>query len=110
MAGFPTSRHSLDCSMIAEEKGKMQRDDWYSSARVPSKVADPEALGRYAGERALARLRARKLGLETTGSAGGNQNLGVKPGTDVGAHRRTRPLSHHARLFQQAQGNRRDDS
>ena len=32
MAGFPTSRHSLGCSMIAEEKGQMQRDDWYSSA------------------------------------------------------------------------------
>ena len=62
MAGFPTSRHSLGCSMIAEEKGQMQRDDWYSSARVPSKVADPQALGRYAGERALARLRARKIG------------------------------------------------
>jgi len=62
MAGFPTSRHSLGCSMIAQEKGQMQRDDWYSSARVPSKVADPEALGRYAGERALARLRARKIG------------------------------------------------
>jgi PmbA protein len=61
MAGFPTSRHSLGCSMIAEEKGQMQRDDWHSSARVPSKVADPEALGRYAGERALARLRARKI-------------------------------------------------
>jgi len=61
MGGFPTSRHSLGCSMIAEEKGQMQRDDWYSSARVPAKVADPEALGRYAGERALARLRARKI-------------------------------------------------
>ena len=62
MAGFPTSRHSLGSSMIAEEKGQMQRDDWYSSARLPSKIADPEALGRYAGERALARLRARKIG------------------------------------------------
>jgi len=61
MAGFPTSRHSLGCSMIAEEKGQMQRDDWYSSARRPAEVAEPEALGRYAGERALARLRARKI-------------------------------------------------
>ncbi len=61
MAGFPTSRHSLGCSMIAGEKGQMQRDDWYSSARVPSHMADPQALGRYAGERALARLRARKI-------------------------------------------------
>ena len=62
MGGFPTSRHSLGCSMIAEEKGQMQRDDWYSSARVPTKIANPEALGRYAGERALARLRAKKIG------------------------------------------------
>ena len=61
MGGFPTSRHSLGCSMIAEEKGQMQRDDWYSSTRVPANMADPEALGRYAGERALARLRARKI-------------------------------------------------
>ena len=61
IGGFPTSRHSLGCSMIAEEKGQMQRDDWYSSTRVPANMADPEALGRYAGERALARLRARKI-------------------------------------------------
>jgi PmbA protein len=61
MAGFPTSRHSLWCSVIAEDKGLMQRDDWYSAARVPAKVADAAALGRYAGERALARLGARKI-------------------------------------------------
>ena len=61
MQGYPTTRHSLGCSMIAEEKGQMQRDDWYSSSRVPERLADPVALGRYAGERALARLRSRKI-------------------------------------------------
>ena len=61
MHGFPTSRHTLSLSVIAEERGKMQRDDWYSAARVPGAVADPAVLGRYAGERALARLGARKL-------------------------------------------------
>lgn len=40
----------------------MQRDDWYSAARVPQALADAEALGRYAGERALARLGARRIG------------------------------------------------
>jgi PmbA protein len=40
----------------------MQRDDWYSAARVPGDLSDPEALGRYAGERALARLGARRIG------------------------------------------------
>jgi PmbA protein len=61
MQGFPTSRHTLSLSVIAEDKGLMQRDDWYSSARVPGRVADPEALGEYAGRRALARLGARKI-------------------------------------------------
>ena len=61
MHGFPTSRHSLSLSVIAEDRGLMQRDDWYSSTRVPGKLADPEALGRYAGRRALARLGARKI-------------------------------------------------
>ena len=59
--GFPTSRHTLSLSVIAEDRGKMQRDDWYSSARAARAVADPEALGRYAGRRALARLGARKV-------------------------------------------------
>jgi len=39
----------------------MQRDDWFSASRVPSKLADPLALGRYAGQRAVARLGARKI-------------------------------------------------
>jgi PmbA protein len=62
MGGFPSSRHSLYLSVIAEDARGMQRDDWYSAARVPAALADPEALGRYAGERALARLGARRLG------------------------------------------------
>ena len=61
MHGFPTSRHSLSLSVIAEDRGLMQRDDWYSSARVPGRMADPEALGRYAGRRALARIGSRKI-------------------------------------------------
>jgi PmbA protein len=61
MGGYPGSRHYLSCAVIAEERGLMQRDDWFSSARVPAKIADPRALGRYAGERAAARLGARKI-------------------------------------------------
>ncbi len=60
-AGFPSSRHTLWCSVIAEHRGLMQRDDWMSTNRVPERLADAEALGRYAGERALARLGARKI-------------------------------------------------
>jgi PmbA protein len=61
MHGFPTSRHSLSLSVIAEDRGLMQRDDWYSASRVPGRLADPEALGRYAGRRALARLGSRQI-------------------------------------------------
>ena len=59
--GFPGSRHWLSCAVIAEDKGLMQRDDWYSASRVPAKIADPRALGRYAGSRTAARLGARKI-------------------------------------------------
>jgi PmbA protein len=55
------SRHYLSCAVIAEKKGLMQRDDWYSASRVPAQLAEPRALGRYAGERAAARLGARKI-------------------------------------------------
>jgi len=61
LAGYPGSRHYLSCAVIAEQKGLMQRDDWYSSSRVPAKIAEPKALGRYAAARAAARLNARKI-------------------------------------------------
>jgi PmbA protein len=61
VGGFPGSRHWLSCAVIAEDRGLMQRDDWYSASRVPDKLANPRALGRYAGERAMARLGARKI-------------------------------------------------
>ena len=61
VGGFPGSRHWLSCAVIAEDKGMMQRDDWYSASRVPAQIADPRALGRYAGQRTAARLGARKI-------------------------------------------------
>jgi len=62
MDGFPTSRHALSCAVIAAEDGQMQRDDWYVSMRSPKDLPEPEAVGEYAGRRALARLRSRKIG------------------------------------------------
>jgi PmbA protein len=59
--GFPGSRHYLSCAVIAEDKGLMQRDDWYSASRVPAHLADARELGRYAGQRTAARLGARKI-------------------------------------------------
>ncbi len=59
--GYPFSRHSIGCSPIASHGRSMQRDDWYSSARAAEDLADPAAVGRFAAERALARLGARKV-------------------------------------------------
>jgi PmbA protein len=64
-AGYPFSRHTLSIAPIAGKGNKMQRDDWYTSARDPRKLADAEKVGRYAAERALARLNARKLDTRT---------------------------------------------
>jgi PmbA protein len=61
IGGYPYSRHYISCAPIAQHKRDMQRDDWYSSARDPQQLASPEAIGRYAAERALARLGSRKI-------------------------------------------------
>jgi len=61
MGGYPYSRHTISVAPIAGKGANMQRDDWYSSARDSNKLAQPEAIGTYAAQRALARLNARKL-------------------------------------------------
>jgi PmbA protein len=65
LGGYPYSRHSLWVAPIAKQGQDMQRDDWYSSERDPARLADPEAVGRFAAQRALARLGARKLSTRT---------------------------------------------
>lgn len=59
--GYFTSRHSLSCSVIAEEGDNMQRDYWYSSARAASDLESAELVGRKAGERTARRLGAQRL-------------------------------------------------
>jgi len=60
-AGYPSSRQSLSCAVIAEEGDSMQRDHWYTTARAASDLDDPLAVGRRAGERAARRLNGRRL-------------------------------------------------
>ncbi|NYT36146.1 metalloprotease PmbA [Allopusillimonas soli] len=61
MGGYPYSRHGLSVAPIAGKGNGMQRDYWYSAARDAARLADPQALGRYAAERTLARLSARRI-------------------------------------------------
>ena len=62
--GYSSSRHSVSVSPIAAPSRKrgaeMQREAWYSSMRDAQDLASPQAVGRYAAERALSRLGARK--------------------------------------------------
>lgn len=59
--GYASSRHSVSVAPIAGRGDDMQRDAWYTSMRAPQELASPEAVGRYAAERALARLNGRKI-------------------------------------------------
>jgi PmbA protein len=59
--GYASSRHSLSVSPIAGKGRDMQRDYWYTSMRNALDMAAPEAVGRYAAERALSRLKSRKI-------------------------------------------------
>ena len=59
--GYASSRHSLSVSPIAGKGRDMQRDYWYTSMRDALELASPEVVGRYAAERALSRLKSRKV-------------------------------------------------
>ena len=59
--GFAYTRHGLSVSPIAGRGNGMQRDYWYTSDRDAKRLAKPEAVGKYAAHRALARLNARRL-------------------------------------------------
>jgi PmbA protein len=61
LAGFPSTSHSVSCVLLAQLGDDMQRDYWYSSARDARELEVAEQIGRKAGERAVARLGARKL-------------------------------------------------
>ena len=68
VGGYPSSRHSISCSVIAEDKEgdikNMQRDYWYSNARDMLDMESAEYVGKLAGSRTIRRLGAKTI---TTG-------------------------------------------
>jgi PmbA protein len=62
LAGYPSTSHSISCVLLAQQGDDMQRDYWYSAARDPAGIDAVELIGRRAGERAVARLGAQKVG------------------------------------------------
>ncbi|HMM56263.1 MAG: metalloprotease PmbA [Xanthomonadales bacterium PRO7] len=55
------TRHSLSCSLIAQDGNGMQRDYWYESERAAGDFPDAASIGARAAQRTLARRGARKL-------------------------------------------------
>ncbi len=59
--GYPSSRHGVSCSVIAESEDSMQRDYWYSTARASADLQTATEIGRIAGTRTVRRLNSRKI-------------------------------------------------
>ncbi len=55
------TRHSISCSVVAENEQGMQRDYWYDVSRSPSTLQSVQDIGRKAAQRTVERLGARKL-------------------------------------------------
>ena len=56
LGGYGSSSHSLSASVIAGEGSNKQRDYAYRTARHLADLPSPDAIGREAGERTMARL------------------------------------------------------
>ena len=61
LGGYPSSRHSIVCSVIAGKDDNMQRDDWYTTARSAADLESATEVGTRAGKRAARRVSARKM-------------------------------------------------
>lgn len=61
IGGYPTSRHSLSCSLLAQDGDSMQRDYWYTNGRKASDLEDATSVGKKAGDRTAARLNAKQI-------------------------------------------------
>ena len=59
--GYPSSRHGISCSVIAEDEASMQRDYWYSTARRSADLETAFDIGKLAGERTVRRLNSKKI-------------------------------------------------
>jgi len=61
LEGYAGTRHSMSCSVIAEDDAGMQRDYWYSIARDATELEAPKLIGQKAAHRTLSRLNSKKL-------------------------------------------------
>lgn len=60
-AGYPSSRYSLSCVLIAQKDGDMQRDYAYTVSREANKLESAQVIGKQAASQTVSRLGARKI-------------------------------------------------
>lgn len=60
VGGYPSSSHSISCSVIAKSGDALERDYWYTAARAFEDLDAPEEVGRECAVRTLRRLGARQ--------------------------------------------------
>lgn len=60
-SGYPSTRYSLSCVLIAQKDEDMQRDYAYTVSRDAKQLDTPESVGKEAAAVTLSRLGARKL-------------------------------------------------
>ena len=61
LVGFPRSRHSISCMVIAEENGMMQRDSAYTISRKQDGLKSALSVGNEAASETIARLDCRRI-------------------------------------------------
>lgn len=61
IGGYPTTRHSINCVLIAQDSGGMQRDYSYTTARDPAELTAIKQLAKEAAQSTLRRLQPRRL-------------------------------------------------
>jgi PmbA protein len=61
VGSYPTSTHSMSCSVLAKTGDSLERDYWYTVSRHPDDMETPEEVGEEAARRAVQRLDARTL-------------------------------------------------
>lgn len=61
IGAYPSSIHSVSCSVVIADEHEMQRDFEYSNSRRPDALVSPSLVALQAAEKATRRLGARKI-------------------------------------------------
>ena len=58
---YPSTIHSISCSLVAEQNNQMQRDHDYTLARSPDKLSPISLVAQHTAEKTIRRLGAKKI-------------------------------------------------